>query len=32
MTSNINFKDTLFKQANLTPIHGKSIFKTLYKL
>ena len=32
MTSDINYKDTLFKQANLTPIRGKPTFETLHKL
>ena len=32
MASTINYKDTLFKRANLTPIHGKPTFETLYKL
>ena len=32
MTSNIKYKDTLFKQANLTPICGKPTSKTLHKL
>ena len=29
--NNINYKDTLFKRSNLTPIHGKPTFKTLHK-
>ena len=32
MTSNINYKDTLFEQAKLTPFRGKPNFKTLNKL
>ena len=32
IVSSINYKDTLFKWANLTPIHGKPTFKTLHKL
>ena len=32
MTSNINYKDTLFEQANITLICGKPSFKTLHKL
>ena len=32
MTSNINFKDTLFEQANLTLIRGKPTFEMLHKL
>ena len=32
MTSYINYKDTLFEQANLTPICGKPTFETLHKL
>ena len=32
MTSKINYKDTLFKLANLTPIRGKPTFETLHKL
>ena len=32
MTSNINYKDTLFKRANLTPIRGEPTFETLHKL
>ena len=32
MTSNINYKDTLFERANLTPICGKPTFETLHKL
>ena len=31
MTSNINYKDTLFKRANLTPICGEPTFETLHK-
>ena len=31
MTSNINYKDTLFERSNLTPIRGKPTFKTLHK-
>ena len=31
MASNINYKDTLFERANLTPIRGKPTFKTLHK-
>ena len=32
MTSFIDYKDTLFDQANLTPIYGKLTFETLHKL
>ena len=32
MTSNINYKDTLFERSNLTLIRGKLTFKTLHKL
>ena len=32
MTSNINYKDTLFERAKLTPIRGKPTFKVLHKL
>ena len=32
MTRNINYKDTLFEQDDLTPIHGKPNFKTFHKL
>ena len=32
MTSTINYKDTLFGRANLTPIHGKPTFEMLHKL
>ena len=32
MTSNKNYKDTLFERANLTPIYAKPIFETLHKL
>ena len=32
MTNNINYKDTIFKRANLTPIRGKPNFKMLHKL
>ena len=32
MTSNINYKDTLFKQVNLTPICGEPTFKTIHKI
>ena len=32
MTSSTNYKDALFKIANLTPIHGKPTFETLHKL
>ena len=32
MTSNINYKDTIFEQANLTTIRGKPTFETLHKL
>ena len=32
ITSNIYYKDTLFKRSNLTPIRGKPTFKTLHKL
>ena len=32
MTRNINYKDTLFKRTNLTPIGGKPTFKTLHNI
>ena len=32
MKRNINYKDTLFERANLTPIYGEPTFKTLHKL
>ena len=32
ITSNINYKDTLFCRSNFTPIHGEPTFKTLHKL
>ena len=32
MTSNINYKDTLFERADRTPIRGEPTFKTLHKL
>ena len=32
MRSNINYKDTLFEQDNLTPIRGEPTSKTLHKL
>ena len=32
MTSNINYKSTLFKQSNLIPIRGKPMLETLHKL
>ena len=32
MTSNINYKDTLFERAKLTPIRGKLSLETLHKL
>ena len=32
MTRNINYKDTLFNQANHTSIRGKPTFETLHKL
>ena len=32
MTRTINYKDTLFHPSNLTPIRGKTTFKTLHKL
>ena len=32
MTSNMNYKDTLFEQYNLNPIRGKPTSKTLHKL
>ena len=32
MTIKINYKDTLFKQANLTPIRGEPTLKMLHKL
>ena len=31
MTSNINYKKTLFDRTNLTPIYGEPTFKTLHK-
>ena len=32
MVRYVNSRDTLFKQANLTPIHVKPTFKTLHKI
>ena len=32
MTSSINYKDTPFERANLTPIRGRPTFETLHKL
>ena len=32
MTSSINYKDTLFKRAKLTPIRDKPTFETLHNL
>ena len=32
MASTINYKETLFKQASLTPIRVELIFETLHKL
>ena len=32
MKSNINYKDTLFKRANLTPICGEPNFETLHNI
>ena len=32
MMSTINYKDTLFKRANLTPIRGKTTFEMLHKI
>ena len=32
MTININYKDTLLKQDNLTPIRGKPTFETLHNI
>ena len=32
MKSNINYKDTLFKRSNLTPIRGKPTFEKIHKL
>ena len=32
MTSNVNYKDTLFEQANIATIHCKPTFETLHKL
>ena len=32
MAISIYYKDTLFEQSNLTPIHGKPILETLHKL
>ena len=32
MTISINYKDTLFEKANLTPISGKPTFKMLHNL
>ena len=32
MASSINYKDTIFNQANLTPIHDEPTFKTIHKL
>ena len=30
--NSINYKDTLFEQANLTPIHGEPTFKIIHKI
>ena len=32
MTRIINYKDTLFERANLTPIRGEPTFETIHKL
>ena len=32
MTRNINYKETLFKRSNLTPIRSEPTFETLHKL
>ena len=32
MASSINYKDTLFEQARLTPIRGEPTFKTIHKI
>ena len=32
MASSINYKDTIFDQSNLTPVHGEPTFKTIHKL
>ena len=32
MSSKINYKDTLFERANLTPIRGEPTFEMLHKL
>ena len=32
MTSTVNYRDTHFKQANLTPIRGKPTFVTFHEL
>ena len=32
MTSNINYKDTVFERDNITAIRGETTFKTLQKL
>ena len=32
MKRNINYKDTLFERANLTPIYGEPTSETLHKL
>ena len=32
MMRNINYKDTLFEQTNLTPTRGEPTFETLHKL
>ena len=32
MTSNINYKDTIFEQDNLTPIRGEPTFKIIHKI
>ena len=32
MKSNINYKDTIFERANITPIRGKPTFEMLHKL
>ena len=32
MTRSINYKDTLFEQAKLTPIRGEATFEIIHKL
>ena len=32
MMSSVNYKDTLFNQANLTPIRGEPTFEMIHKL